>query len=520
MGAWSLVLVLSFEPCALSFAADAPSLAGSRPNLILVIADDMSAEDCGAYGSRVVRTPNIDRLAKQGMRFTRAFVTTSSCSPSRASLLTGRFPHATDAEQLHWPLPAEQATFVEALRKAGYWTAAAGKWHLGDAAKERFDLVKEADPSGFQLSAAKDGQPSDTIHARGDKSGCATWLPTLQARPLDKPFFLWLAAFDPHRDYETNILERPHLQHDAEVPPYLPNVQAVRLDLALYYDEIARLDEHVGRVLDYLAAHGLDRNALVLFISDNGRPFPRCKTTLYDSGIRTPFILRWPGMVAAGAVCERLVSTVDIAPTILELAGVLPLPGFQGVSFTPLLTKPDRPVQQYIFAERHWHDYEAFDRAVRSERFKYIRNHFTDLPNTPPADVVRGASHRTLQRLRDRNILTPAQTTCFTIPRPEEELYDTAADPHELNNLARDPRHNAMLFEMRQVLAAWQQAAGDKWPSARTPDEFDRETGSPLPNRVRPRPSKKEMMEEKSPADVAPPAPKADSQQRGSFQSR
>ncbi len=122
-----------------------------RPNVVLIIADDMAWDDCGAYGNPKVRTPNIDRLAREGMRFDRAFVTASSCSPSRSSILTGRYPHNTGAEELHWPLPPEQVTFVEKLKASGYWTAAAGKWHLGNAVKDRFDVVREADPSGFQL---------------------------------------------------------------------------------------------------------------------------------------------------------------------------------------------------------------------------------------------------------------------------------------------------------------------------------------------------------------------------------
>src|SRR3954454_9445594 len=129
-----------------------------RPNIVLIIADDMAWDDCGAYGNRKARTPNIDRLAREGMRFDRAFVTVSSCSPSRSSLITGRYPHNTDAEELHWPLPPEPVGFVETLRATGYRTAAAGKWHLGNPAKQKFDLVREADPSGFQLGTGKDAK--------------------------------------------------------------------------------------------------------------------------------------------------------------------------------------------------------------------------------------------------------------------------------------------------------------------------------------------------------------------------
>ena len=146
-----------------------------RPNFILIIADDMAWDDCGAYGHRTIRTPHLDRLAQAGLRFDRAFVTSSSCSPSRASLITARYPHSSDAEQLHWPVPAEQTTFVELLKAAGYWTAAAGKWHLGDAIRNRFDLVKEADPAGFILPRPPNVDPKTL-----DVSGTGEWLNLLR----------------------------------------------------------------------------------------------------------------------------------------------------------------------------------------------------------------------------------------------------------------------------------------------------------------------------------------------------
>ena len=463
----------------------------SQPNIVLIIADDMGWPDSGAYGSRSVRTPNIDRLAKDGMRFTHAFVTTSSCSPSRSSIITGRFPHATNAEQLHWPLPSDQVTFVEKLKEAGYWTAAAGKWHLGEAVKNRFNVVKEAGTEGFQMSTGKDGKPS-MVDGR-NASGCQDWLATLKSRPNDKPFFLWLASFDPHRDYQTNCIPNPHWQHEVEVPPYLPNVAATRTDMALYADEITRLDGFVGQILDELDQSGAATNTCVLFLSDNGRPFPREKTTLYDSGIRTPFIVKWPEVVKAGTICTNLVSSVDIGPTFLELAGLPQLPTFQGVSIAPLLKDPVKPVQSFIFAERHWHDFEALQRAVRGPRFKYIRNYLPELPDTPPADALRSPTFEALVRLRGLDALGENQLHCFETPRPREELYDTVTDPDELHNLIGVRSLAPLLAEMRQMLSEWQRQTHDEIPAVRTPDDFDRNTGQPLPTRKRPRPSKQEM---------------------------
>jgi N-sulfoglucosamine sulfohydrolase len=459
-------------------AADGPK----RPNVVLIIADDMAWEDCGAYGNPKVRTPNIDRLARDGMRFDRAFVTASSCSPSRSSLLTGRYPHNTNAEVLHWPLPREQVTFVEKLKASGYWTAAAGKWHLGNAVKDRFDVVREADPSGFRLGAEKDVKTRMMAQGSGAaQSGCDQWVPVLRDRPRAKPFFIWLAALDPHRDYEPGAIPEPHRPEDVVVPPYLPDVPEVRKDLALYYDEISRLDHYVGEVLAELDRQKIAGDTLVLFLSDNGRPFPRCKTTLYDSGIRTPFIVRWPGHVRPGSFCGSLVSTIDIAPTVLKSAGIEPGPSFQGKDLSPLFQDPMAKVRDLIFAERSWHDYAAHGRAARSERFKYIRNDDNESPLTPPADAVRSPTFRAMRRLRDAGKLTPAQRSCLECPRPAEELYDVDADPHELLNLAREPKFADVLGDVRRALSKWGRETGDVLPEKLSPDEFDRETGDPLP---------------------------------------
>src|SRR5262249_8058815 len=214
-----------------------------------------------------------DRLAREGMRFDRAFVTASSCSPSRSSVLTGRYPHNTGAEELHWPLPPGQVTFVEKLRTSGYWTAAAGKWHLGNAVKARFDVGREPNPSGFQLGTGTGVRAGMTAGGSGAaQSGCDQWVPILRARPRDKPFFLWLASLDPHRDYQPGAIPEPHRPEDVIVPPYLPDRPEVRKDLALYYDEIGRLDHYVGEVLTELNRQGIADKTLVLFLSDNRRP--------------------------------------------------------------------------------------------------------------------------------------------------------------------------------------------------------------------------------------------------------
>ena len=467
----------------------------NRPNIVFIIADDMAWDDLGCAGNSNVRTPNIDRLAKGGMRFTNAFLTISSCSPSRASIITSTYPHQTDAEQLHWPLPADRLTFTELLKSSGYWTVAAGKWHLGNFVKDRFDEVREADVSGFQLptgKAAKEGKI--TQKAIGDaRSGCDQWVPVLKARPKNKPLFAWLAALDPHRDYDKGILDKPHRPEDVKLPPYVTDTIKSRQDYALYYDEITRLDRFVGDVVEELQRQNIYENTFILFISDNGRPFPRDKTTLYDSGIKTPFIVHWPKRVKPGSKSDSLISSIDIAPAFLELASLSSPTIFEGQSFLPILNNPKLMLNRYIFAERNWHDYEDRVRAVRNKKYKYIRNFYNDLPNTPPADVVRSITYREMIRLRNEGKLTKAQKNTFIQPRAKEELYDIQNDPYELHNLALSSDHTKQLKKFRHALAEWQKDTNDIDPPFRTLDEFGREDGQALPVRERPRPDKAEM---------------------------
>lgn len=430
---------------------------GKRPNFVIMIADDQGWNDAGCYGHPHIRTPHIDRLAAEGLKFTSAFLTCSSCSPTRCSIMTGRYPHSTGAMELHQPLPADQVVFPGLLKKAGYYTASAGKWHLGEPAKTSFDAV-----------------------VGGGPSGCERWVETLRNRPKDKPFFLWLASIDPHRGYQPNTIPQPHEQEDAVVPPFLPDVPETRKDLGMYYDEITRMDGYIGQVLDELDRQGVADNTFVLFLSDNGRPFPRCKTTLYDSGVKTPFIVRWPGKTAPGTTSDSLVSVIDIAPTITELAGAATSPTFQGKSFASLLDDPKASIREYVYAEHNWHDYQAHERSVRSKQFLYIRNAFPKLACTPPADAVGSITFQAMRALRDEGKLPPEQRGCFAVPRTKEELYDVRIDPYQILNVAADPKFAKVLSQMRQAHEAWAWRTADRVREYPTPDKFDRETGKRL----------------------------------------
>jgi arylsulfatase A-like enzyme len=456
------ILVSSTVLAAWAILGLAPSARGAdterKPNFLIFVADDQGYEESGCYGHKTIRTPNLDKLAQEGMRFDRAFLTCSSCSPSRASIMTSRYPHNTGAEQLHWPLPADQVTVAEPLRQAGYWTVAAGKWHLGPDAKKQFDKVAE---------------------------GKDLWVKTLRERPRDKPFFYWCAFFDPHRPYQANAIAEPHKLEDVVVPPYLPDVPDTRRDLAMYYDAITRMDGVIAEVLAELKKQQADQDTVVIFFSDNGRPFPRCKTTVYDSGVRTPLLVRFPGRIQPGSTCNRLVSSIDIAPTLLDMASLPAAKPFQGKSFASLLKEPSgAAIHEYVFAEHNWHDFDDHSRGVRSERYNYVRNWYVDVPGTPPADAVKSLTFQAMRKLRDEGKLTPEQMNPFVKPRPEEELYDTETDPHELNNLSSHPKYAGVMMKMRDALAAWQKETADGLPKERTPDEFDRETGEPKRDRT------------------------------------
>ncbi|MFC7292424.1 sulfatase [Hirschia litorea] len=448
----------------------------SKPNFVLIIADDISWDDIGAYGHTGIHTPNLDKMAQKGMVFNNAFLTASSCSPSRASIITGRYPHNTDAEELHWPLPAEQTTFSEKLKENGYWTVASGKWHLGPQVVDRFDLVDEI------AYAAPD-----------NASGGDTWPRLIKEAPEDRPFFMWFASWDAHRPFPEGELPHKHTEADLRIPVYYPETEMMKRNFLDYYDEIARFDMLVGNVVEALEDKGVADNTLILVMADNGRPYARDKTTMYDSGMKTPFIAYWPDQISQGAQSEALLSAIDIAPTILHLSGTDIPETVEGKSFHELFHSPEAAFREYAFSEKNWHDFTDHGRTVRSKDYRYIRNNYTDLPATPTADTVYDPIWEERVAMYEKGELTPLQQIPFIAPRPAEELYDLRSDPLQLSNLALNPDYQDVLVKYRQVLDNWMEETGDFIPTIRSLDEFDRSTGEYTPNRQRPRPSKMDM---------------------------
>lgn len=438
----------------------------SRPNFVIIIGDDVGYYDIGTYGSSQVATPQIDRIAKEGIQFNNVFLTASSCSPSRASIISGRYPHNTGAAELHTHLSDEIITFPGLLRQQGYYTAASGKWHLGPHARKDFDKV----------------QDKNSEIGEGGEDG---WVETLRQCPTDKPFFLWLAAKDAHRPWEVNKFSGSNSPNEIKTTPALLSSKTTIADVANYYDEITRFDYFVGLIDNELKAKNVYENTVIIIMSDNGAPYPHAKARLYDQGMRTPFIIKWPEKILNPSVSDALISAVDIAPTIIDLAGLKQSKTFQGRSFANLLKNPHHRFRRYIFGEHNWHDFEALERSVRTKDYLYILNLRPALKNTGAADVVDEDYFRELIQAKKKGTLSPQQLEPFQLPRPLEELYYIPADSFQYNNVAADNKYKSQLKRHRQKLRKWKKQTLDTYPSELTPDWFDRDTGEPLstPNR-------------------------------------
>jgi arylsulfatase A-like enzyme len=455
-----------------------------RPNILLIVAEDLSPR-IGAYGDPVAATPAVDELAREGTRFSRAFTTSGVCAPSRAAIILGVHQNTWGAGHMRASRggytavpPAHWKAFPELLRAAGYHTVNSGK-------------------TDYQMSRRFPGGVFGGPDSIWDESDGEDW----RGREPGQPFFAYLTLLSTHesqvwptwrvRSWIQLVLApgriRNHLawRHTTDpaslmLPPYYPDTPTVRADLARHYNNIARMDRQLEAILARLVADGLADDTLVIFMSDHGDGLPRAKRWLYDSGLRVPFIVRWPGRVAAGAVNEELVSGVDLAPTLLSLAGV-PVPEhMQGRIFLGPDAQPEQP---YVYAARDRMDEQPDAvRAARDRRFKYIRNLQAERPYV--LDIAFRDQMPMMQEMRSlaaEGRLEGAPALWFRPRRDPEELYDTAADPHEVRNLAADPQHAAVLTRMRAELDRWLAASGDLgllpedelrrrfWPEGREP---------------------------------------------------
>lgn len=414
--------------------AKPPSTAG-RPNIILFVADNLGWKDLGCCGNKDVGTPNIDALASEGVLFSNAFITSSSCSPSRASIITGQYTHTngvTGLTHIHKRLMLSPfaTTLPDVLSGAGYETAIEGKWHVAPYLPTRWYGYRR------RLSGAL---PKDFAIESSRKA-----IRFIEEN-RDAPFYLELNYMDTHRDPygDFHYANGFHVDPDTvNVPDYyaLPDWPEIREDIAKYYSNLSKMDKMIGEVLGKLAELGLAEKTLVCFVSDNGAQFPGGIMSLYDRGIGTPLILRWPERIPAGIVNQQPVSAIDIMPTILEAAGCAMPETVQGESLLPLsVGETDEPKGEAVFSEMTYHvDYIPM-RAARTEQWKYIRNYSDD-----PIGLDQLAHKEWAQRLCE----LPNQN--WLRPRAPEELYDLERDPTEQRNLAGEPAYREQL----EILAA------------------------------------------------------------------
>ena len=409
------------------------------PNILFAIADDWGWPHARSYGDPVVETPSFDRIAREGVLFHHAYVSSPSCTPSRAAILTGQYHWRLEESANLWStLQAKFPVYPDLLEDAGYFVGYTRKgWGPG-----------RVEPGGRSRNPAGD-----------EYQDFATFL---AARPADRPFSFWFGSDDPHRDFEEGSGAASGMDLDAiTLAEHFPDSLEVRGDVADYYWEVQRFDRAVGELLDMLERAGELENTVVVMTSDHGMPFPRCKGNLYDCGARVPLAIRWPGVVRGGRTLEEFVSLTDLAPTFLEIVGLDPPAAMTGKSLIQILRdsgigkERDRVL---IGKERHVPCQEAPDsggtpmRAIRTRDYLYVRNFEPDRwpAGTPDyenayiegswyGDVDSGPTKTYMIENRDRD---PDHRKLFEIAfgkRPAEELYDLRNDPGQLDNVATDP---------------------------------------------------------------------------------
>jgi len=396
-----------------------------RVNILFIISDDQSWLHTGVTGCKAVKTPNFDRVASQGVLFTHAFAGSPGCAPSRGTILSGQaFWRLREGAVQRSSFPGSIRVYPEILEAAGYHVGLQGKgWGPGTVRGRKNNPAGKTYPSFEKFLASV---------------------------PSDKPFCFWFGSLNPHRPYKPGSGKK---LEDAVVPSFLPDVPEVRNDLLDYYTEIDQFDRETGRVLDALERSGKAANTLVFVTSDNGMPFPRSKTNLYDYGVRMPLAVRWPARVKGGRVVTDFVSLADCGPTILCAAGLAPLPEMTARSFLDVLLsdKSGRvdPSRDHVTFGRERHGFSWPCRALRNDRYLYIRNFAPDRLDGLVADGSPSKSFL-IEHADD-----PQYRRFYQLafgPRPAEELYDVRNDPDQIRNLAGQPEHAAALKQMREAL--------------------------------------------------------------------
>jgi len=440
-----------------SFASD------KRRSVLLIVADDLGS-DIGCYGGWI-RSPNLDALARQGTLFTDAYAAVSSCSSSRATLYTGLYPHTNGMYGLshdvhNFSLLENVKTLPWMLKQSGYATALVGKLHVKPEALLDYDAWLLPEQPGNRDVAAMG-------HAAGK------WIRECNG----KPFFITIGYSDPHRAGDAsqfgNTRDWPEVKReryspsDVKVPSHLPDLPDVRRDLAEYSEAVSRLDSGVGILLRELEASGRADDTLVIFLSDNGRPFPGAKDNLYRDGICLPLIVRSPRANKRNVRSRAMASWIDITPTILDWAGAKPPADYKysplpGRSLLPILEQDNPSGWDRVFATHSFHEIDQYYpiRAVRTRTFSYFLNLQPTLEVPVASDVARSPSWKAI--IAGHAHLGKRTLDAFR-HRPSEELYDLAAEPGETVNRTAEAAHALTLADLRKQLAQWRTATHDPW---------------------------------------------------------
>ena len=448
--------------------------APKRPNILFAIADDWGWPHAGAYGDPVVKTPTFDRLAKEGILFNHAYVSSPSCTPSRGAILTGQWHWRLGGAGNLWSVfPDRLATYPELLEKAGYHVGATGKaWGPG-----------RTETRGRNIAGKR----------------FKNFAVFLSSVPAEKPFCFWLGTSDPHRPFRKGSGEQSGMKiDDVVVPACFPNVAEIRGDVADYYWEVQRFDRLVGAAVAALKKNGQLDNTIIFMTGDHGLPFPRSKSNLYDTGTRVGLALRWGTKVAGGRTVDDFVSLTDLAPTFLEAAGVKVPADMTGRSLLNIFRSKKsgqvEPGRGFVLTgkERHVPGQEKPDmggypcRAIRTHQFLYIRNFKPERwpAGTPDyekasisrawlADCDNGPTKTYMVDNKDKDSNHRRLYQLSFGKRPADELYDLSKDPHQLNNVAGEAAYAGRVKEMSAQLMKELAKSGD--PRARGDgDEFDR----------------------------------------------
>lgn len=454
-------------------------------NVLLMTADDMNYDTPGFTGNRLPDiTPNLDRLAREGLFIVNAHVAVAVCQPSRECLMTGRYPHHNGAVGFY-PVRNDVPTLMELLKAAGYRIGILGKVeHLKPDEKFPWDFKREQAELGAGRDPARYGRFAREFLA--------------QAKAAGKPFFLMANSHDPHRPWAGSEQERDraakggkqgkqkagkakagsddelgggtypapsrvYRPEEITVPDFLPNLPEVRTEMAQYYSSAHRCDESLGEVLRALEEAGLKETTLVMFLSDNGISMPFAKSNCYFSSTRTPWLVRWPGKVKPGSVDARnFISGIDFMPTILEATGVAAPADMDGRSFLPLLTGEARSGHDHVFTcYNESSGRNAYPmRCLQTRRFGYIYNAWSDGKTAYRSEAMNGATFPAMKEAAASNQDVAARVELL-VHRVPEELYDFEKDPSALNNLANDPAHFEQLRKMRAQMRAWMEETAD-----------------------------------------------------------